>query len=157
MTSPRESPVQPPRNKKLPKIFLAGNAIRWTGMCARTCTSAQRILYRAWIMYSVGADSIDQHLGGFDQYWYTLSTCALAPLSRRVSRCMCVSSIQPFGEAWSAMPTWFINDLSASSFLSHFLPSRSLVFKRGTLTRLEGPRVTRTVVAYVATALPTCR
>jgi len=127
---------EPPRNKKLPKIFLVGNAIRWTGMCARTCTSAQRILYRAWIMYSVGADNIDQHLGGFDQYWYTLSTCALPPLStlslslfRSIFLNLCVFCVcnvehtyvsRPFTRSLSVQHAIHQRSLCILFLLSHF-------------------------------------
>lgn len=71
--------------------ILVENAL---GGSVCTCIMAQRILYRVWIMYSVGADSVDQHLDGPDQYWYTSTYACLLPLSSLLFFYICMGHMR---------------------------------------------------------------
>lgn len=115
-----------------------------------TCIMAQRILYRVWIMYSVGADSVDQHLGGPDQYWYT-STYAFpfppsAPISfyicMRACICVCLCMFVYLEYIHVCLPhlfvqpcldiTWSLAIISFSLFFSFFFLFYDMIFKRDT-------------------------
>lgn len=139
-------------------------------VCARTCTPLQRILYRAWIMYPVGADSVDQHLGGFDQYWYTLSMSSISssfppslslscfppppPLSLCLSSSTCYASFKcvshPLARSRIALfATTFSRPLGRPLFI--FFTS-FVIFKRAAYICLRGEhvKVTGALVVWVA-------